>query len=90
MSPALQVRGGVGAPRILGLPSSHKNLGQRSGPGVEGMHVPRCTCLCSQRKLKSYCLISWGELVPSFLKLSLQQTAYQPGLSVLHEHPLSE
>lgn len=64
VSAALQVRGGVGAPRILGPHASHKDLGQRSEPGMEGVHVPRCSYLCSQRKLKSYCQISWRELTP--------------------------
>lgn len=63
---------------------------------MEGMCIPRYTCLWSQWKLKSYSCISWGKLAPSFLKLCWQPTSYQPGPVVLHKHllkmgrPLSE
>lgn len=84
--------------RALGTSSSasHWDLGQRSESGMEGMCIPRYTCLWSQWKLKSYSCISWGKLAPSFLKLCWQPTSYQPGPVVLHKHllkmgrPLSE
>lgn len=54
---------------------------------MEGTHVSRCTSLHSLWKLKSCCQISWGELAPLFLKLSLWPPSYQPGPVLHHAHP---